>query len=308
MLLIILEGLRSELLSRSSLDTLPEVVWKRTSSLNTYGTNAIEGNTLTVDEVEAVLLDSRGVKKPINDILETLQHERAFRNLMSRRGRAIDLVTVLELHEEVFKGLKIDAGHWRRTNVMVRGAEFTPPRPEKVVPSMEALIRDYDQNDLRGEDPFVLGSWMHHSFESIHPFIDGNGRVGRLLLNLHFLKHNWPTVNVMPIDRNRYLGALQEGNRGNLAPLTEYLMEVMGSSLLDLLSQVGTWEDELKPLNELQKTGPYSAKYLALRAKQGELPATRVKSEWRSSKRALDLYIQAVGRGRRNDRTSARKE
>lgn len=292
----ILECLRSQFLSRESLDTLPQTIWKGIGSLNTYGTNAIEGNTLTRDEVEAVLLDSQGVKKPISDILETIQHERAFRNLISRRGRAIDLVTVLELHEEVFRGLMTDAGQWRRTNLAIRGARFTPPRPEKVVPRMEALIREHDQRDLGGEDPFTLGSWMHHGFESVHPFSNGNGRVGRLLLNLHFIKHNWPPVHVLPVDRDRYLGALREGNNGDLTSLTDYLMTIMGSSLLDLLSQVGTPEDELRPLMELQKAGPYSAKYLALRVKQGELPAVRIKSEWRSSERALDLYIKEVGR------------
>ena len=296
MQIIILNGLRNEFLNRSSLDTLPDAVWKGFSSLNTYGTNAIEGNTLTQEEVEAVLLDSRGVERPISDILETIQHERTFRNLLGRRGRSIDLVTVLELHEEVFKGLMADAGQWRRTNVIVRGASFTPPRPEKVVQRMDALIAEYDQRDLGGEGPFTLGSWMHHAFESIHPFSNGNGRIGRLLLNLHFIKHNWPPVHVLPSDRDRYLGALREGNNGDLAPLTDLLKIGMGASLLDLLSQVGTPEDELKPLNELQEDGAYSAKYLALRARQGELPALRKKGEWRSSKRALGLYIDKVAR------------
>ena len=202
--IIILNRLRNAFLNRGSLDTLPDAIWKGVSSLNTYGTNAIEGNTLTQDEVEAVLLDGRGVDRPITHILETIQHERAFRNLMGRRGRAIDLVTVLELHEEVFKGLMADAGQWRRTNVTIRGASFTPPRPEKVVQRMDTMVEEYNRRDLEGEDPFTLGSWMHHSFESIHPFSDGNGRVGRLLLDLHFIRHNWPLAHVLLLDRDLY--------------------------------------------------------------------------------------------------------
>lgn len=294
--IIILNRLRNAFLNRGSLDTLPDAIWKGVSSLNTYGTNAIEGNTLTQDEVEAVLLDGRGVDRPITHILETIQHERAFRNLMGRRGRAIDLVTVLELHEEVFKGLMADAGQWRRTNVTIRGASFTPPRPEKVVQRMDTMVEEYNRRDLEGEDPFTLGSWMHHSFESIHPFSDGNGRVGRLLLNLHFLKHNWPPVHVLPLDRDTYLGALEKGNGGYLTPLEDYLKAITGSSLLLFLSQVGTAEDELRPLVELQDEDLYSAKYLALRAKQGELPALRVRGEWRSSERALGLYVDEVAR------------
>ena len=292
----ILEKLRGEFLNRGSLDTLPEVIWKGMSSINTYGTNAIEGNTLTHDEVETVLLDQKGVEKPIADIMETLQHEKAFRNLMNRRARSIDPVTILELHEEVFKGLMADAGQWRRTNVMIRGAQFSPPMPEKVIMRMEELIKEYDQRDLEGEEPFTLGSWMHHGFESIHPFSNGNGRVGRLLLNLHLMKHNWPPVNVLPGDREAYLRSLQAGNRGDLAPLTDFIMVRTGGSLLNLLSQVGTMEDELKPLVKFQSDETYSAKYLALRAEQGELPAIKVRNKWQSSERALQLYMEVVGR------------
>lgn len=292
----ILEKLRGEFLNRGSLDALPEDIWKGMSSLNTYGTNAIEGNTLTYDEVETVLLDQKGVEKPIADIMETLQHEKAFRSLINRRARSIDLVNILELHEEVFKGLMADAGQWRRTNVVIRGAQFSPPRPEKVVMRMEELIKEYDQRDLEGEGPFTLGSWMHHGFESIHPFSNGNGRVGRLLLNLHLMKHNWPPVNVLPGDREAYLKSLQAGNRGDLAPLTDFIMVRTGSSLLNLLSQVGTMEDELKPLVKFQDGETYSAKYLALRADQGELPAIKVRNKWQSSERALQLYIEVVGR------------
>jgi len=292
----ILEKLRGEFLNRGSLDTLPEDIWKGMSFLNTYGTNAIEGNTLTYDEVETVLLDQKGVEKPIADIMETLQHEKAFRNLMNRRARSIDPVTILELHEEVFKGLMADAGQWRRTNVMIRGAQFSPPMPEKVIMRMEELIKEYDQRDLEGEEPFTLGSWMHHGFESTHPFSNGNGRVGRLLLNLHLMKHNWPPVNVLPGDREAYLRSLQAGNRGDLAPLTDFIMVRTGGSLLNLLSQVGTMEDELKPLVKFQSDETYSAKYLALRAEQGELPAIKVRNKWQSSERALQLYMEVVGR------------
>ena len=292
----ILDGLRNALLSRGSFDTFPDQVWKAASSLNTYGTNAIEGNTLTQDEVDMVIIDHKGVKKPISDILVTIQHEAAFRNLINRRTRAIDLVTLLELHKEVFKGLIADAGQWRRTNVMIRGASFTPPRPEKVVPKMEAMINEYDQRDLAGENVFTLGAWLHYNFECTHPFSDGNGRVGRLLLNLHFLKHNWPPVNVLPTDRERYLDALHEGYEGNLLPLTGYLMVIMGGSLMNFLSRVGTEQDELMPLVKHQGENVYSAKYLSLRARQGELPAVRIGNEWNTSKRALEHYVREIGK------------
>ena len=292
----ILDGLRNALLSRGSFDTFPEPVWKAACSLNTYGTNAIEGNTLTQEEVDKVIIDRVGVKRPIHDILETMQHGSAFRNLIDRRARAIDPVTILELHKEVFNGLLSDCGQWRRMNAMFRGASFTPARPEDVVARMDGLIKEYHQRDILGEDVFTLGAWLHHNLECIHPFSDGNGRVGRLLLNLHFLKHNWPPVNVMPVDRKRYLEALGQGDSGNLLPLTGHLMVTMGGSLLYFLAQVGTGQDELRPLFGFHGENAYSAKYLSLRAGQGELPALRTANGWNTSRRALELYVSELGK------------
>lgn len=294
---IILNRLRDTLLTRTSLDHLPEDVWKRSSALNTWGTNAIEGNTLTWKEVQKLLLEDKSIgNRPVRDVLETIQHESTFRGLLLRKGQPITLVTVLELHESVFKGVKADAGQWRRVNVRITGSTHVPPRMEKVVPEMEALLKVYDSRDMEGAEIFGLGAWFHHGFESVHPFSDGNGRVGRLLLSLHFLKHNWPPVHVLPSDREPYLDAMERGHQSDLSDLVSLLKELMGRSLLDLLDQVGTADDELKPLKRLASKGPYSAHYLSLRAGQGELPAIKVSGDWQSSIRALLLYRELTGR------------
>jgi len=293
----ILKPLRQELLTRTPLDALPESVWKRTGALNTWGTNAIEGNTLTFADVERVLLEQRSVPgRPVPDVLETIHHDVAFRGLLARRGQPIRLVTAMELHEDVFRGVLPDAGQWRRVNVRIQGSKHTPPRMENVVALLTKWQEAYSTRDTRGENVFALAAWMHHGFESIHPFSNGNGRVGRLLLNLHFLKHNWPPVHVLPPDRDRYLDALEAGHAGHLADLEEFLRVAMGRSLLDLLDQVGTKEDELKPLRAFAAKGPYSAKYLSLRAGQGRLPALKVGGDWKTSARATRAYRDLVGR------------
>jgi len=293
----ILFRLRDALLTRTSLDHLPEDVWKRSSALNTWGTNAIEGNTLTWKEVERLLLEDLSVgNKPLRDVLETLQHESTFRGLLPRKDQPITMQTVLELHESVFKGVKADAGRWRRVNVRIAGTAYTPPRMEKVVREMEALLKEYDSRDIEGVEVFSLGAWFHHGFESVHPFSDGNGRVGRLLLNLHFLKHNWPPLHVLPLDRESYMSAMKEGHSSDLSDLVSLLKELMGRSILDLLDQVGTADDELRSLKSLAPKGPYSAHYLSLRAGQGKLPAIKVAGDWRTSARALRLYREFSGR------------
>lgn len=296
----ILFRLRDALLTRSSLNHLPDDVWKRSSALNTWGTNAIEGNTLTWKEVERLLLEDLSVgNRPLRDVLETLQHQSTFRGLLLRKDQPIAMQTVLELHESVFKGVKEDAGNWRRVNVRITGSTHTPPRMEKVVREMETILKEYDSRDKEGAEVFSLGAWLHHGFESVHPFSDGNGRVGRLLLNLHFLKHNWPTVNVLPPDRETYMSAMEKGHSSDLSDLESLLKELMGRSILDLLDQVGTADDELRSLKDLAPKGPYSAHYLSLRAGQGQLPAVKVAGDWRTSARALRLYREFAGRDQR---------
>src|SRR5712691_2644608 len=293
----ILAALREELLSRAPLEALADSVWKRAGALNTWGTNAIEGNTLTFEEVEQLLLEQRSVSnRPIRDVLETLQHEAAFRGLISRMVQPIRIITALELHETVFRGVMNDAGQWRRINVRTQGSKHTPPRMEKVINLMSEWEREYTKRDMAGEAIFPLGVWTHHRFESIHPFSNGNGRVGRLLLNLHFLKHNWPPVHVLPPDRDRYLDGLEQGHRGDLSGFEEFLRVAMGRSLLDLLDQVGTKEDELRPLRKFEARGPYTGKYLALRANQGKLPALKTGGDWRTSARAIRVYRGMLGR------------
>src|SRR5881397_3444315 len=263
MLETILTQLRHELLTRAPLDALPPGVWRRTGALNTWGTNAIEGNTLTRKDVERILLEGRSVSnRSLPDVLETIQHERAFESLLPRRPNPIRLSSVLDLHETVFRGIKPDAGQWRRVNVRIAGVRHVPPRMEKVLALMSAWEESYAKQDMEGAGAFPLGARMHFEFESIHPFTDGNGRVGRLLLNLHFLKHDWPPVHILPPDRDRYLHGLVRAHEGNLSELETFLRVSMTRSLIDLLDQVGTREDELKPLRVLGRRGSYSAKYL----------------------------------------------
>ncbi len=293
----ILLELRSVLLERVDLSNIPEEVWKRSSALNTWGTNAIEGSTITWNDAKKILLEERSIKgRPIRDVLETVQHERTFRGMVERMKHPINLITILELHEGVFRGVLPDAGMWRRVNVRVEGANFTPPRMEKVIPMMDDLISEYHVKDTMGDDVFRVASWFHYNFETIHPFRDGNGRVGRLLLNLHLLKHNWPPIHILPNDRDDYLDALTNAGDDDLDPLTSMIERLMGSSLLDLLDGTGTAEDELMDLKRASSLVPYDPNYLGLRCKQGELPGVLSGHRWMTSERALKVYMDHKGR------------
>jgi Fic family protein len=293
----ILDALREALLARAPLAALPESVWKRASALNTWGTNAIEGNTLGRADVERLLLEEQVVAAaPVRDVLETVQHDRAFRKLVRRLEQPVSASLARDLHEDVFRHVKPHAGQWRLVRVGIAGTRFAPPRPEEVPVLMGAWERDHHDRDLRGADALALAAWSHWRFETIHPFQDGNGRVGRLLLNLHLLQRNWPPLHILPPDRDTYRAALERGHEGDLAPLQGLIEAGLGRSLLDLLDQVGTAQDELRSLAELHRDSPYDAKYLALRASQGALPALKEGKAWRTSLRALRLYEEHLGR------------
>jgi Fic family protein len=242
-------------------------------------------------------LDEKSVKdRPMRDVLVTIQHERTFRDLLRRTRSPITLSTILELHEEVFRGVIADAGHWRTINVKIRGAAAQPPRMEKVVILLEKLLEDYSRRRMEGDEIFELASRFHHGFEIVHPFSDGNGRIGRLLLNLHFLKCGWPPIHILPVDTDEYLDALNQASHGNYNNLIFLFSKLMGSSLLDLLDSVGTADDELLDLREIARGVDYSQKYLSLRCSQGEIPGIRVMKWWKTSARALNLYMEKKGR------------
>jgi len=115
-------------------------------------------------------------------------------------------------------------------------------------------------------------------------------------LNLHFLRHNWQPVPIAPLDRDRHLDCRARGHSGELSFLVDFVREIMGRSILDLLDQLGTSEDELRPLTDFENISGHSAKYLRLRAGQGKLPALKISGDWHTSKRAIRLYRKEVGR------------
>ena len=200
-------------------------------SLFAYDSTNIEGNTLTLQETSQLLFENRTPIKSLREINEVVNHKEAFDYLLSY-NKDIDKKFILEIHRLVTKNtlreeLSSQIGKYRTVQVYIRGVEWLPPKPEQVSREMGSLLRWYSNN--KGKlHPLILSAYFHSAFETIHPFVDGNGRVGRLLLNFILHKNKFPMINIPNKEKHRYYIALENARiEGNLKTFIEFLMELL---------------------------------------------------------------------------------
>lgn len=175
----------------------------------TYNSNAIEGNTLTLRETDMVLRGLTIDKKPLKDHMEAVGHKEAFdyvRQLV-QSATPISERIIQQIHYLVLADKKDDRGVYRRVPVRIMGAAHEPVQPYLIVPQMEQLLARYANS---AEHIITKLARFHIEFESIHPFIDGNGRTGRLLINLELMKAGFPPIDIKFTDRIAYYNAFDE--------------------------------------------------------------------------------------------------
>ena len=175
----------------------------------TYNSNAIEGNTLTLRETDLVLRGLTIDQKPLKDHMEAVGHKEAF-NYVSELVRdhvPISEHIIKQIHYLVLADKTEVRGVYRRVPVRIMGAQHEPVQPYLIVPKMEQLLEGYAELD---EHIVTKLARFHIEFERIHPFIDGNGRTGRLLVNLELMKAGYPPIDIKFIDRIQYYNAFDE--------------------------------------------------------------------------------------------------
>jgi len=200
-------------------------------SLFTYDSTAIEGNTLTLQETSQLLFENIAPRKSLREINEVKNHKEAFDYLL-REKEDISKKIILKLHELVTKDtlkneLIPQIGKYRNIQVYIRGAKWLPPKPKNVPKEMQILLSWYSKNKSKLH-PLILTAYFHSAFETIHPFVDGNGRVGRLLMNFILRKHNYPMINIPNKKRYIYYKALESAQiKGDLRPLVKFLFDLI---------------------------------------------------------------------------------
>ena len=263
--------------------------------LHTYHSNAIEGNTLTLPETKLVLEEGITIGgKSLREHLEATNNARAFDLMenMANKKKTIDHVVIQQIHEVVTAGIIDDAGKYRTRNVRITGAAKTPPDWSKVTGQMDKLIEKIAQYKRH---PVEIAALLHHGFVRIHPFIDGNGRVARLLTNLYLISRGYPPVVLKIEERGKYYRFLRAADAGNPGLFVNFIAKAVNDNLTMYLSIFGG-ADELLPLKELAQNTPYSQEYLSLRARQGVLDAAKLGKTWYSTKYAIEQYLSEHGK------------
>ena len=179
----------------------------------TYNSNAIEGNTLTLKETKVVLEGITIGGKTMREHLEVINHKEAIEFLeeLVQYNNELSEMDIKNIHAIVLKGIDNEnAGRYRTENVIISGASHIPPDAIIVPESMEKLIYRYDEWKEKYH-PIIVAALLHAEFVKIHPFIDGNGRTARLLMNFEVMKNGYPPIIIKNEERHKYYDALDVG-------------------------------------------------------------------------------------------------
>jgi Fic family protein len=199
---------------------------------NTYSSNAIEGNSLTLTETKVLLEDGLTVGgKPIKDYYEATGHAKAydFMYVLAIKQLLVTEDDVKELHRLFYSGIDVDnAGKYKTEQNIITGTDYVPPTPEETPTLMKQYIADYNELSKKNH-PIEIAAFAHQGLVDIHPFVDGNGRTARLVMNLELIKGGYLPVSVPPILRDSYINALKAGRQGrryNKEPLSTFIAEL----------------------------------------------------------------------------------
>lgn len=261
----------------------------------TYNSNGIEGNSLTLIETRVVIEDGMTIGgKSLREHFEVINHNSAIHFLEELvsdeyQMRALD---VLSLHELVLDNIdRPNAGRIRNVRVRIMGANFTPPSPHKVSDYLDELIHFANTNPLGLSAP-LLAAIFHHQFVWIHPFSDGNGRTGRLAMNLLLQSYGYPPSIILKNDRKKYYDALNLANNGKYEKIVLMVLQGLERTLNMYLDIIPNQYGEYDSLSNIAKEidVPYGKDYLGLLARRGLINAYKEGRNWVTTKKDVIAY------------------
>ena len=202
----------------------------------TYTSNALEGNSLTESETKVVIEDGLTIEgKPLRDHYEAVGHAKAYDyiyNITEKDGLAEE--DILCLHRLFYQQIDSEkAGHYRNVKVYISGSRYAVAAVSKIPDEMQKLVRWYNENEKKLH-PVELAATLHQRFVFIHPFVDGNGRVARLLMNLALLRNGYTIAIIPAILRHEYIYSLETAHT-RPEVFADFIADRVIATQLDLL-------------------------------------------------------------------------
>ena len=249
-----------------------------------YNSNAIENSTLTLEETEKILLQidlDRYITE--RELFETKNLARVVSYLNTKaKEQELNIEMILLLHKMLLSNIRDDvAGRFRKSNEWVRVADHIAPDPKHVVKKIENMLIKY--NSTSNENIIKRIALFHLTFENIHPFVDGNGRIGRVLNNYLLIREGYVPINIKFIDRKMYYNAFNEFDRKAETLIME---EIVGKALTNSYYKRLAYLEEMEiiTLADYAKRNGISHSNLINKAKRQTIEAFLEKCIWKIGK------------------------
>ncbi len=260
----------------------------------TYNSNGIEGNTLTLRETKLAILEGITVRnKSLTEYLEAINHKDAIAFVEELAGAKNKITerNIREIHSLVLKEIDSDyAGKYRDMNVRISGSSHTPPDSMKI----KELMSKFAKKKINSkEHPIVEAARAHYELVSIHPFVDGNGRTARLLMNLILIKNGYFPAVILKNDRLKYYDVLEKGREAKLDEFVFFVARSLERTIYLYIEAIPKIKDSLITLKEASEISSYSTDYLNIMARRGTIPTFKIKRNWMVSKKAFKSYLKS---------------
>lgn len=287
-------------------------IWEGIWHEEAHHSTAIEGNTLVLKEVERLLVEGKAVgSKDLAEYLEVEGYAKAAQWVYAQAveqsrvwsgAERINLTELRQIHRLVVEPAWLHSppegldhregpGSFRQHDIRPFTGGMTPPPFPEVPALVTDWLRDANRGPAGDQHAMVFVAEVHARFERIHPFRDGNGRVGRLATNLLLVRHGYPPAVIHKRDRTRYLNALRRADRADPEPLAEMFARAVTDGIHRFLLPGLAGPHRLVPLRSLAD-GELSGNALAVAAKRGRLRAVRRTDQWYSSRQWVEEYKQ----------------
>lgn len=284
----------------------PEILARLRKSIDlewTYNSNAIEGSTMTLQETRLVLEIGLTIGgKSLREHFEVINHQQAINFVEDLVGQKIHIsaFNVRQIHKLVMTGIdNKNTGTYRETPVRIAGVDHIPPKAWQI-PSLMAAWDDWLVQALAELHPVETAALAHHRLAAIHPFLDGNGRTARLVMNLVLMLQDYPPVVIERVIRKGYYRVLAQADGGRYEPMVNFVGRAEERSLILYLEAFTPQTSPLArdeqwiPLRQAARGSPYSQEYLSLLARKGRLEALKRGRDWYTTRRALQAYIDSL--------------